>query len=215
MKIFPSNVIHIGGDEVNFDLWRDNKKINQWVTENGFNGFAAAQVDFTNKISQYIDSKGRKMMGWNEILGKSVHDYHKEEDSDVKLSKNSIIHFWQGNISMINQAVENGYSIVNGHSSYAYLDYENISLERCYSFNPIPEGIKEEYHNRILGPQCQMWGEWIFLITDATKLMYPRIAVFAETGWTKNENKDYARFLINLQPLKRDWSRKGIVFGVY
>ena len=145
MNLFPSKVIHIGGDEVNFDLWKNDEKISKWVEENGYNGFAAAQVDFTNKISQYIEKKGRRMMGWNEILGESVHDYHKEQDSNVKLSGSSVIHFWQGNVSMIRKAVENGYSVVNAHSFYAYLDYENTSLEKCYGFNPIPEGINDEY----------------------------------------------------------------------
>ncbi len=73
MALFPSKVIHIGGDEAKYDHWENSEEIRAYMKKHNLPTFADLQVDFTNRISNYIESKGRKMMGWNEILGKNVH----------------------------------------------------------------------------------------------------------------------------------------------
>lgn len=69
MDLFPSKVIHIGGDEVRYDEWKNSRQVMDFITENNLGSPAGLQVWFTNKIASYIESKGRRMMGWNDITG--------------------------------------------------------------------------------------------------------------------------------------------------
>lgn len=131
------------------------------MKDNHLNTFVDLQVDFTNRISKYIEGKGRKMMGWNEILGKNVHDYQAEKDNEAEteLSKTSVIHFWRGDIQLMTGAAEEGYSIVNSLHTETYLDYsyKDIPLKRAYDFDPVPQDLDPKYHNRIIGTGAQMW----------------------------------------------------------
>ena len=69
-ELFPSEVIHIGGEEVGYKVWEESKQVQKYMKENGINTPADLQIAFTNKISKFIEDNGRRMMGWNEILGK-------------------------------------------------------------------------------------------------------------------------------------------------
>ncbi|CAF5144404.1 unnamed protein product, partial [Rotaria sp. Silwood1] len=106
------------------------------------------------------------MMGWNEIMGGSKwHQYTTELDilTKEKLAQNTVVHFWKGSLDLLNKTIFQGYDVVNSNNKYTYLDYNynRISLEKAYNFDPIPENLLEEYHSKILGLGCQMWGEWI------------------------------------------------------
>ncbi|UOY04918.1 beta-N-acetylhexosaminidase [Muricauda sp. SCSIO 64092] len=198
MALFPSKIIHIGGDEAKYDHWESSEYITKYTKENKLKTFADLQVFFTNRISRYLESKGSRIMGGNEILGQNVHDYQAEKDAgaEEELSKSSVIHFWRGDISLMKSTVENGYDIVNSLHSETYLDYsyETIPLKRAYDFEPIPAGLKAKYHNRIKGLGCQMWGEWIPKSGYMDFMIFPRIAAYAEVRWTQRVNKDYEAF---------------------
>jgi len=104
--------------------------------------------------------------------------------------------------------------VVNSASEFTYLDcdYKTTSLEKGYSFNPVPASLPENLHAKILGIGCQMWGEWIPSIEKMNEQIYPRIAAYAETGWTKKESKNFSRFSTSLSSyLKAHWESKGIV----
>ncbi|WP_339709272.1 beta-N-acetylhexosaminidase [uncultured Kriegella sp.] len=214
MALFPSKVIHIGGDEAKYDHWESSKDIKSYMKENNLKSFADVQIDFTNKISRYIESKGRKMMGWNEILGHNVHDYQsaKDEGAEEKLSKSSVVHFWKGDIKLMAQAASEGYDIVNSLHSETYLDYsyKDISLRRAYDFDPVPEDLDEKYHKRIIGTGCQMWGEWIPSSGYMDFMTFPRIAAYAEVGWTRPNRKDFESFLKSLSRMAEIWQAEGI-----
>ena len=208
-NLFPSQVVHIGGDEVLFDHWRENKQVLQLMKEENLSSFADAQIYFTNKVSNLIDKKGRRMMGWNDILGGDIHEWQQSTDVETNqtLAKSTIVHFWKGNIKLVEEAVTNGYDIVNSHHLYTYLDYgdNTISLEKAYSFKPIPESLDPKYHNKVIGLGCQMWGEWISQEKDLNRQVFPRLAAYAEVGWTKQYNKDFRRFEIGVDKLFDNW----------
>ncbi len=126
MTLFPSNVIHIGGDEVTYDQWNSSATVKAYMNEKKLNTPAELQVYFTNSISEYLQSKGKRMMGWNEILGHRVHEYQKTTDTklDQKLAKGTVVQFWIGEEELITQAVSNGYDVVNSISSSTYLDFD-------------------------------------------------------------------------------------------
>ena len=155
-------------------------------------------------------------MGWNEILGGKIHDYNDNQDAVArqKLSKSAIVQFWAGDTSLITTAAEAGYDIVNSFNEYTYLDYDykSISLEKAYSFEPIPASLPARDTARILGLGCQMWGEWIPTVDRMNAQIYPRLAAYAEVGWTSRRNKDYNRWLAGLPALEGRWNSEGIHF---
>lgn len=217
MALFPSNVIHIGGDEVKYNHWKSSKSVNDYMKKNNLKTPADLQVYFTNSISNFIQSKNKRMMGWNEILGHNLHDYQHKNDTKTTqlLAKESIIHFWKGDIELATAAASNGYEIVNSLHNFTYLDYnyKNLSLSKAYSFDPIPDDLEEKYHEKIIGLGCQMWGEWIPTVGEMHFHVFPRIAAYAEIGWTKKEVKDFNNFKSNLISLEKRWSEKGIFFA--
>lgn len=218
-ELFPSEVIHIGGDEVGYKVWEESKSVQKYMRAHGIKTSADLQIDFTNKISNFIEENGRRMMGWNEIMGINIHDNIEEHKNDkaaeTKLAKNVVVHFWKGSLDLATEAAKKGYSIVNSLHSNTYLDYnyKSISVEKAYTFDPIPEGLDEKYHQSIYGSGCQMWSEWTPTNPDVEKQTFPRIAAYAEVGWTQLENKDYESFKIALKKMQRYWDRVGINYA--
>jgi len=212
--LFPSDIVHIGGDEVRFETWENSKEIQNKIKEEGLASPVDFQLFFTNKISKFIEENNHRMMGWNEILGEKIHEWDKDNNMEVKekLSKTAIIHFWKGSLELVNKAVTNGHQVVNSLHSMTYLDYnyKSIPLSKAYSFDPIPEGLDSKYSNQILGLGCQMWSEWIPTVKQMEYQIYPRIAAYAEVGWTQKQNKNYDNFTKALTHLEQRWQKLGI-----
>lgn len=217
IALFPGPVFHIGGDEVRYDQWKASPSVQAYMKKHNLKSPAELQVYFTNNISNILASKNRRMMGWNEITGQNLHDYQAKADShnEQQLNKDAIVHFWKGDPKLINETLENGYDIVNSYHTYTYIDYSytSIPLENAYNFNPVPEDLKPEYRPQVLGLGCQMWGEFIPTVESMNVKIYPRIAAYAETGWTAPEKKDYNRFLNALDYFLELWKNQGIVYG--
>jgi len=214
VALFPSKVIHIGGDEVQFNHWKESRQIAEFMKREGLKTFADVQAYFTNRISRDIEKKGRRMMGWNEILGDDLHGINRDHQSSssISLSSNAIIHFWKGSPELAERALRSGHDIVNSWHRYTYLDYGygSISLQKAYGFDPIFEGLAREYWDHVLGLGCQMWGEWIPTVESMEKKVFPRIAAYAEVGWTPLERKDYADFKKRMEVQYKRWDQLGI-----
>lgn len=219
ISLFPSKIIHIGGDEVRFNQWNESESIQSYMKKNNISSPIDLQLRFSNEMSNWINSQGCRMMGWNDITGDILHEYHNDEikTSKISLSQNTLVHFWKGNPSLITKVIKNGYEIVNSYHVYTYLDYsyKKISLQKAYNYNPIPDGLTEDERKKVLGIGCQMWGEWIPKVEDMNRQVFPRIAAIAEVGWTKYSNKDYNRFVKSLDFLDRYWKTKGVLSGMY
>ncbi len=214
IELFPSNIVHIGGDEANYTHWQNNKQIVEFMKQNNIPTFADLQVWSINRFSKYLASKGVKMIGWNEITGDNIRgEEHIQASQSEKLADGTLVQFWDGDISLVNKAIDSGYDVVNSDRHFTYLDYpyEVTSFEKAYSFNPIPEGLSEEKQSKILGFGCQLWGEY----TPNTDRLYfqafPRIAALSECGWTKWENKDFTDFRSRFKSLELVWKEKGFL----
>lgn len=198
INLFPSPVIHIGGDEVKYNQWKNSPQVQAYMRKHRLGTPAELQVSFTNDLSNWLAANGRRMMGWNEITGMKVHDYQAAEDTRMQadsLAPATIVHFWKGDPAFIRKTVERGYDIVNAYHEYTYLDYgDKIPLEKAYAFNPIPDGLASSLRGKVLGLSCQMWGEFIPTAESMEKLVYPRLAAYAETGWTQPKNKYFHGF---------------------
>jgi len=199
MGLFPSRVIHIGGDECKYDQWKNSPQVMDYMRQQRLGSPADLQISFTNGLSNFLAAHRRRMMGWNEILGE-------------KLNHDAIIHFWIGDTTLIIKAAAAGYDIVNSLSDNTYLDYDDkaISLEKAYSFEPVPASLPQRDTARILGLGCQMWGEWIPTVESMEQHVYPRLAAYAEVGWTNRSNKDFHRFMAGMPALEARWTEEGI-----
>ncbi|UOB18388.1 beta-N-acetylhexosaminidase [Abyssalbus ytuae] len=215
-ELFPENIVHIGGDEVMFDAWKNSQSIQDKINKEGLASPADLQIFFTNQISNFMEAHGHRMMGWNEILGANVHEWHDDSEVQVKqqLAPSAIIHFWKGDTELIKKAVASGHDVVNSLHSMTYLDYnyKKLPLSRAYSFDPVPEGLDEKYNHKILGLGCQMWSEWIPEVSQMENQVFPRIAAYAEVGWTSKSNKNYDKFTQSLDQLKKRWKLSGIKY---
>lgn len=213
IDLFETDVIHIGGDEVRFNHWEEDADMIAHKKAKGFNSFMDIQIEFTNMMSRFIASKGVSMMGWNEILGKNLHHGEVEFDEvSTKIAPNVVVQFWKGNLNELSAAAQDGYKLVNSFHIYTYLDYNhrNITLKKAYSFDPIPKGLKEEYHKNIIGSGSQMWTEWTPEAKDMERQTFPRLAAYAEVGWTDLDNKNYDSFVKRLKPIVQEWKVDGI-----
>lgn len=213
IDLFPSRIIHIGGDEVAHSHWENTPEVAAFMKARRLPTAKDLQIWFINRISEFLQSKGCTMMGWNEITGDNVHGETVASQSE-NLAGGTVVHFWDGDIGLVNRSIERGYKVVNSNRFFTYLDYpyEVTPLEKAYSFSPIPEGLAEKDTPNIWGLGCQMWGEFTPNRERVFVMTFPRIAAHAETGWTLPENKNYSRFLKNKQPLETVWTQRGIPF---
>lgn len=217
VDVFPSNIIHIGGDEVAYDHWKSSNEIKQLMAQKGLASYGDLQVDFTNSISQYLHSKGRRMMGWNDILGGDIHEWQDGKDTEVQqeLAKDTIVQFWKGDTQLISDAANSGYEIVNAIHSETYLDYPYyvISLRKAYHFNPIPEDLSAKAENKIIGINAQAWTEFMPTPVVTQSMIFPRLAAYAEVGWVAGEGKNFDDFQARMIPLVERWDAAGVAYN--
>ena len=217
IALFPSKIIHIGGDEVRFDHWKENSEIKALMEKEGLKSMADVQIYFTNRIAKIVESKGRNIMGWNEIMGENVHGGLNSGADAVaaSLSPDTVVHFWRGSADLAKRAIKKGHKIVNSWHAFTYLDYGygSISLRKAYAFDPVFEGLSKEEEKQIIGSGCQMWGEWIPTVEDMEKKVYPRLAAFAEVGWTDKTNKNFASFSKRIDKQHKRWDNQGIGYA--
>ncbi|WP_455585019.1 beta-N-acetylhexosaminidase [Bacteroides sp.] len=222
--LFPSDIIHIGGDEVKDDEWLNSREVQCFMEQNQIGSSAELQVWFANHLAAYLGKKGKKIMGWNDITGDKLHAYQSGGEVRSQLNPdNAIIQFWVGNPDMYVRALKRGLMIVNSYNEFTYLNYNYdkivpgleyahvpLPLEKAYYFNPVPKHASA-YKNQILGLSCAMWGEWINRPDIMYKMIYPHIATYAETGWTQNKNKNFDRFLLALEFFIKKWKSMGYI----
>jgi hexosaminidase len=213
IELFNTDVIHVGGDEVRFDHWEQNPQIRKYKEEKGFSSFMDIQIEAVNTMSRFIAGKGASMMGWNEILGKNLHndDNISFSDPSQKIASNVIVQFWKGDLGEMASAAKEGYRLVNSYHASTYLDYDykSIPLMKAYMFNPIPEGLPNEFQKNIYGSGCQMWSEWIPTVELMHRQIFPRIGAYAEVGWSAQE-KDFEDFARRLKITNSRWEKMGI-----
>lgn len=217
IALFPSKMVHIGGDEVKFEQWKNSESVKKLMADKKLKTMADVQLYFTNRMAGIVQAKGRNMMGWNEIVGDDLHGFLKggQTAKAAKLDKDTVVHFWKGNPQLAKRAIKNGHTIVNSLHSFTYLDYGygSISMSKAYSFNPILEGLTPVEEKRIIGLGCQMWGEWIPTVANMENQVYPRLAAYAEVGWTDLENKNYDSFKKRMKAQLKRWDIQGVGYA--
>jgi len=188
--LFPGEYIHMGGDECYYGYWEKNPIIQKFMKKNNIDNSEELQSYFVQRVEKIIASKGKKMIGWDEILLGGLAD-------------NAAVMSWQGMKGGI-KAAKMKHQVVMSPTTYAYLDYsqgdpsvENriyakLSLEKTYTFEPVPEGINPKY---ILGGQGNLWTEVIPNLQFAFYMTYPRAFSISETLWSPKEKKSWNSFI--------------------
>jgi hexosaminidase len=183
IELFPSDVIHIGGDEVPKDRWKECTRCQSRIKEEGLRDERELQLYFTNRITRFLNSEGKRVMGWNEIL-------------DEKLKGDVICQYWIRGKEKVLEHIRKGGSAVMSNFRYVYLDhsYAFTPLKLAYKFEPVPISLENEYHDRVMGLEALMWAEFIPNINRLEWQTFPRLIAFGEVGWTPVSKKDFHSF---------------------
>ena len=190
MEIFPSQYIHIGGDEASKANWLLCSRCKQRMAEEGLKNEFELQSYVIRRAEKFLNAHGKRLIGWDEIL-------------EGGLSENATVMSWHG-VSRGIKANSMGHDVIMTPNSYYYLDYGQdapykepmsfrpyLDLESVYNYDP-EEGISSLEH--LLGVQGNLWGECVLEPWHFEYMLYPRSFAIAETGWSPAASKDYASF---------------------
>ena len=188
--LFPFEYIHTGGDEAPYTFWEKSPAVKQLMEREGLKNMAEVQSWFGKRVEKIILAKGKKMMGWDEIL-------------EGGITPTTGLMSWRG-ISYGIEASKSGHPVVMSPSNFVYIDlmqgdvsteprvYNSLRLNQTYKFNPIPEGADGRY---ILGGQGNLWTEQIYNMRQAEYMTWPRGLAIAESLWSPETKKDYNNFI--------------------
>ncbi|MDP9075961.1 MAG: family 20 glycosylhydrolase [Bacteroidota bacterium] len=179
MEIFPSKYIHIGGDEVDRSDWAKSDACKALMQKEGIKDLPALQSYFINRMEKFFNSKGRKMIGWDEIIEGGV-------------TKTAIIMYWRGWVPDAPvKAAKNGNTVIMTPGEPLYFDAQpdQYSISKVYHFNPIPKVLNKQEAKSIIGAQANIWSEMIPSEKRADYMYMPRMTALAEMLWTNDQNK--------------------------
>jgi hexosaminidase len=201
MELFPSKYIHIGGDEAPKFRWEHCPKCQKRMVDLGLKDEHELQSYFITRIENYLNENGRQLIGWDEIL-------------EGGLSPNATVQSWRG-MEHGKHAAGMKHNVVMSPTSHCYLDYglDAIDLEKVYRFNPIPEGLEEEFEQYILGGEVNMWTEHVPNDSVLDSKVFPRLIAMAEVLWS-GPGGDFEDFYERLQqhyPILEDM---GVQYGL-
>lgn len=202
MALFPSKYIHIGGDEAPKFRWEHCEKCQKRMKDENLKNEHELQSWFIGRINSYLNSKGRKLIGWDEIL----------EGGSDKLS-GVTVQSWRGFEGAKSAAESGNYAIVSP-TSHCYFDYDvtSISLEKVYSFNPIPEGLAAEKAGRILGGEGNMWTEYTPQPLVDSKV-FPRLCALSEVLWSPAARRNWDDFTKRMKTHYQRLKLAGVTYG--
>ncbi|RCW31591.1 family 20 glycosylhydrolase [Marinilabilia salmonicolor] len=198
MDIFPSEYIHIGGDEAPKDRWEECPKCQARIRREGLKNEHELQSYFITRMEKFLNKHGRQIIGWDEIL-------------EGGLAPGATVMSWRGEAGGI-EAAKMGHDVIMTPNSHLYLDYyqtdpENeplgiggyLPLEKVYSYHPVPEALTDEEAKHILGAQGNLWTEYVKTADHVEYMVYPRAVALSEVVWTPKEQRDYSNFLSRLE----------------
>jgi hexosaminidase len=208
-ELFPSRFIHIGGDEAPRDRWKTCPKCQARLRAENFTSEAQLQTWLNRRVEEFLASKGRRLLGWDEIL-------------EGGLTPGAAVMSWRGVKGGI-AAAGAGHDVVMAPTTHCYFDYAQskapsepeciggfIPLSRVYEFEPVPAELPESKRRHILGAQGTLWSEYMWTPRDVEYFAFPRAAALAEVVWSSAAQKDFAGFERRLQNHLRRLDQLGV-----
>jgi len=187
--LFPFEYIHVGGDECPKNFWEKSDAIKALMQKEKLKTQEEVQSYFEKRVEKIVESKGKKVIGWDEIL-------------EGGLAPNAAVMSWRGIKGGI-EAAKMGHEVVMSPTTYAYLDYmqgdaiieppvyATLRLQKSYEFEPVPEGVDAKY---IKGGQANLWTEQVYNMRHVQYMLWPRAFATAESVWSPKEKKNWNDF---------------------
>ena len=172
--LFPDNMMHLGGDEVNTDCWSNTPEIASWMGANGFDE-KSSYAYFVHRVQEIAHGYGRDVVGWEEIWN----------EFGTALDPSTIVHQWISNSNIAPAVTAAGYRLLFSTSSAWYLDWLNVSWMTMYNTDPT-KGVAAANEHLVLGGEGCMWGETVDT-SDIMQTIWPRAAAIAERLWSPKE----------------------------
>lgn len=188
-QLFPFEYIHMGGDETFKTFWQKSDEVKALMKREKLKTMEEVQSYFTRRVEKIVLSKGKKFMGWDEIL-------------EGGISPNAAVMSWRGMKGGI-EAAKMGHEVVMSPTDYAYIDYmqgdvaieprvyASLRLSKAYQFEPLPEGVDPKY---IKGGQANLWTEQVYNMRHAEYMTWPRGWAIAEAVWSPKEKRNWQDF---------------------
>ena len=193
MALFPSEYIHIGGDEAGKKAWPTCPKCQKRIQEEQLDGVDGLQSYMIHRIEKFLNAHGRKLLGWDEIL-------------EGGLAPNATVMSWRGEAGGI-AAVRSGHRAIMTPGSHCYLDaYQDapptqpeaiggyLPLQKVYSYNPVPDSLSTAEAALVYGVQANLWTEYVPTPEHAEYMIYPRLLALSEVAWSAPARKSWDDF---------------------
>ncbi len=201
-NIFPSKLIHIGGDEAPKFRWEHCSKCQKRMKEEKLNNEHELQSYFIERVANILSRKKRTIIGWDEIL-------------ESEISTPAIVQSWRGFEGGI-KAVKQGKKAIMSPTSNAYFDYKisTTDLEKVYNFNPLPNELDSTEQKLIIGGECNLWSERIINEDELDNKAFPRLLAMSEALWRNSEKKNYSSFQNRVQEQYPILDRMNVKYGI-
>jgi hexosaminidase len=193
-QLFPFGYIHMGGDETARNFWEKSTQIKALMQKENLKNLDEVQSYFVKRVEKIIASKGKKMIGWDEIL-------------QGGLAPNAAVMSWRGMKGGI-EAAKMGHEVVMSPTDFAYIDYmqgdasieppvySTLRLKKAYQFEPVPDGTNAKL---IKGGQANLWTEQVYNMRHAQYMTWPRAFAIAEVLWSPKENRNWNNFVSRVE----------------
>lgn len=198
MALFPGKYIHIGGDEAPKTRWKNCNHCQQLIKKENLKDEHGLQSYFITRMEKYINSKGKQIIGWDEIL-------------EGGLAPNATVMSWRGTSGAVTAAKQH-HDVILTPGTHCYFDHYQstkedeplaiggfLPLEKVYSFNPIPEELTADEAKYVLGAQGNVWTEYMKTSKQVEYMAFPRMVALSEVVWSANKNKDFGDFRNRLE----------------
>ncbi len=212
LELFPSQFIHIGGDEVPRDRWKECPKCQALMKAEGLTREAQLQTWFNHRIETFLADKGRRMIGWDEIL-------------EGGLTPGAAVMSWRGTKGGL-EAAEAGHDVVMAPNTHVYFNEDQaidpdepsdrigrvIPLERVYAYEPVPPQLGADKRQHILGTEGCLWAETLKSVKEVEYNAYPRAAALAEVAWSPAALRNYDDFSLRLREHEKRLAALNVTF---
>ena len=210
-ELFPSQYIHVGGDECAKKWWKQSRVAQQFIKDQGLKDEDELQSYFIRYVADVIARKGKTAVGWNEIL-------------EGGLAPDAVVMSWQGTQGGIT-AARSGHRVIMTPSGFSYYNNRQshnqhqithqgyLPLDKVYRYRIIPDELTEEQARNIIGAQACLWTEYFPTTGKVETALFPRISALAENVWSQPEKKDWERFLHKMSDQFERYDLWGVRFS--